>query len=243
MVHLCYNDNSESYVKGVKNMPKTPDKSINEKFIAFKFEFFKLMKEYKEENKKQNKSLYDVLEDAKREALTDMECHLRYEDDVMAVGNSIYFKSKIYFFDANGGEISSQSIVEKIDVDYKNEKTLNAKVNKTDFTEFSRRWAFYALLGLPKNSNPIKSTDLPKELITMSYKAIYEHISKIVHEEEYKKAYEDIKHDAECPFSDVAEDRLTEAMLKNCHEPTQLPKCKSDGKDGGVPKGFKGFNR
>lgn len=220
-------------------MPKTPDKTINEKFVAFKYRFNELIKEFKEENlKKQKFSPTDLVENAKKQALEEMECHLRYEDDVMAVGNTVYFKSKIFFFDASGVEISAQSIAERIVVDYGNEKTLNAKMNKVDFTEFSRRWAFYALLGLSTNSKPIKNKELPEELATMTYKSIYDY----AYEQAYKQALEDVKNDAELPFSNLSEEKKTELMIKNCPAPVQTPDFKGEYESGGVPKGFKGFN-
>lgn len=42
-------------------------------------------------------------------------------------------------------------------------------------------------------------------------------------------------------LTEEEEEILTELMLENCHEPTQFPKYKGEGINGGVPKGFKGF--
>lgn len=218
-------------------MPKTPDKTIYEKFIAFKKRFYELVADYKESNSKKAKdTVSNAVIYATREALEEMESHIRYEDDVMAVGDKIYFKSKAIFFDASGVEISAQGIAERIDFEFKNEK-FNLRMNETDFTEFSRRWAFYALIGLPTNSKPIKDKDLPQELGSM----FIEGLRKQVREEEYQKAYEQVQKDNECPFSDVSESKLTELMLKNCADPAQLPKFKGEFENGGVPKNFKGF--
>lgn len=224
-------------------MPKTPDKTIYEKFIAFKKRLYELIadykdcKNYKEGNfKKTKNTVSNAVEYATREALEEMESHIRYEDDVMAVGDKIYFKSKAIFFDASGIEISAQSIAERIDFNFKNEK-FNLRMNEADFTEFSRRWAFYALIGLPTNSKPAKDENLPQELGAM----LIENLRKQVREEEYQKAYEQVQKDNECPFSDVSESKLTELMLKKCADPAQLPKFKGEFENGGVPKNFKGF--
>lgn len=220
-------------------MPKTPDKTINDKFFAFKYRFNELVKEKliaENRKRKENQktvSMTELMDIAKNEALAEQKCHIRYDDDIVAVGNRAYFKSKVIFFDMSGEEISAQSVAERLEEVEGTGKTLSARMSYTDFTEFSRRWAFFALIGIANNSKPIKEKEFPEEFAIKTFTEIY-NIA-------YEDAVQKIQNDASLPFSNVSKEKEMELMIKNCPAPVQTPKFNGEAETGGVPSGFKEF--
>jgi hypothetical protein len=146
----------------------------------------------------------------------------------MAIGDTIVFKTKIFFFDASGEEISAQSI---------GIKSSDKDSNGLDTVYHSRMHSLYALIGMIDiDCKKNKNINLPEDIATMIYDEVYRHA--------YEQAKKDLEKDAEFPFSKVSEEKRTELMMENCLDPVQTPKidCADEREMGGVPKGFKGFN-
>lgn len=118
----------------------TPNKNVYQKLFAFR---------------------KSIIVDRKKvsDACDEQEVLITYEDDVKAVGNTVYFVSKVHFIDiVSGNEIVAQALAEKLPSD-------NSRRN-TDQSPISRQWAYVALLGATKNMHSQEVPDVINQLNT-----------------------------------------------------------------------------